>query len=438
MGVFWPILSFLVGLLAILRAVLAGVQTYEHRRFARSRLSSLHRWGPTGHAMLFVPCRGLDLGLEENLHTLFEQDHADYEICLIVESRADPAYPIIERVMVRHPEVVSRVVFAGPAQWSGQKVHNLRVATEHLPPGTKYLAFVDSDARPSRGWLRALLSRLDRPEVGASTGYRWFIPKKASLANHLVYSINCGVASLLGHRSPTFVWGGSWAIRRDVFQWLGIREAWNETLSDDLVASRVLREAGLGVEFEPAAMVASPLDMSFRQMVSFVRRQYLIGRFYVPGWWAFALASVTFANLVLFGSLGLLGWCLATGGTWLSIPAGVFSALYLADIYRGLVRQDAALAYFPHLKESLGSARRFDIFGGPLVGLSNWFLLLGSTVGRHITWREVTYRMCRAGRIRLVRREDPIPRPESTPPQSSPVAESDQRELVASNSSTGR
>jgi ceramide glucosyltransferase len=430
MGVYWPILSLLVGLLAILRAVLAGMQTYENRRFARSRLRSLHRWGPTGHAMLFVPCRGLDLGLEENFHALFEQDHADYEICFIVESRADPACPIIERVMVQYPEVASRVLFVGPAQSSGQKVHNLRVATEHLPPGTKYLAFVDSDARPTRGWLRALLSRLDRPEAGAATGYRWFIPKKASLANHLVYSINCGIASLLGHRSPTLVWGGSWAIRRDMFQWLGIREAWNGTLSDDLVASRVLREAGLRVEFEPAAMVASPLDMSVCQMVNFVRRQYLIGRFYVPGWWAFALASVTFANLVLLGSLGLLGWCLATGSTWLSIPAGIFSVLYLADIFRGLVRQDAALAYFPHLKESLGSARRFDIFGGPLVGLVNWFLLLGSTVGRQITWRDVTYRMCRAGRIRLVRREDPIPRPEPTALESSSLAESNQKDLA--------
>ena len=437
MGVFWPILSLLVGLLAILRAVLAGVQTYEHRRFARSRLRSLDRWGPTGRVVLFVPCRGLDEGLEDNLHALFEQDRADYEICFIVENRADPACPIIERVMGRHPEVVSRVVFSGPAGHSGQKVHNLRMATEHFPPGTKYLAFADSDARPTRRWLRALLSRLDRPEVGASTGYRWFLPTKATLANHLVYSINCGVASLFGRRSPTFLWGGSWAIRRDMFQRLGIREAWHGTLSDDLVASRVFREAGLRVEFEPAAMVASPLDMSFRQVLGFVRRQYLIGRFYAPGLWLFALTFVTFANLALWGSFGLMGWCLATGSIWLPIPAGIFSVLYLSDVFRGLVRQDTALAYFPELKESLGRARRFDIFGGPLFGLFNWFLMLGSTLGRHMTWRDVTYRMCRAGRIRLVRREDPITRPEPRAARMSPVAESNQRDLVGSNNATG-
>lgn len=433
MGAYWPILGLVVGLLAILRAVLTGMQVYENRRFARSRLRSLYRWIPTGHAIVFVPCRGLDLGLEENLHTLFEQDYGDYEICFIVESRADPAYPIIERAMGRHRKIFSRVIFAGPARSSGQKVHNLRIATEHVPRGAKYLAFVDSDARPMRSWLRALLNKIDQPKIGASTGYRWFIPAKASLANHLVYSINSGIAALFGHSSPTFVWGGSWAIRRDMFERLGIREAWKETLSDDLVASRVFRKAGLRVEFEPAAMVGSPLDMSFRQSVGFVRRQYLIGRFYVPGWWAFSLASVTFANLVLLGSLGLSGWCLGTGATWLSVPASIFSILCLTNIFCRLVRQDMALVYLPHLKESLGSARRFDIFGGPLVGLSNWLLLLSSTFGRHITWRKVTYRLRRAGRIHLVSRVDPILRPESRATRMIPFAGSNRRGFVLSN-----
>ncbi len=437
MGSLWPILGVVLGLLAILRAILAGTQAYEHRRFAKSRLESLRDYGPTGRATLMVPCRGLDLGLEENLDTLFEQDYADYEICFIVESRTDPAYPVIDRVIGRHPDVDSRIVFSGVAQRSGQKVHNLRVATERLSPRTKYLAFVDSDARPTRRWLRALLGRLDRPEVGAATGYRWFVPKNPSLANHIVYSINCGIAAILCHRSPGVVWGGSWAIRRDMFQWLGIREAWDQTLSDDLVASRVLRRAGLAVEFEPAAMVASPLDVDFRQMVGFVRRQYLIGRFYIHGWWAFGLVSVTLANLVLLGSLGLWGWCLATGATWLPVPAGVFAVLYLAGVFGGLVRQDAALAYFPDLKNALAPARYFDIFAGPLVGLANMLLLISSTVGQHVTWRRVTYRMYRTGRIRRAWREDPKGAREPALPESGPDVETDRKNLVLSDSYSG-
>ena len=145
---------------------------------------------------------------------LLEQDYDDYEVTFIVESTDDAAYPAIRRAMAAHPWVAARVVVAGRATDSGQKVHNLRVATEHLSRQIKYLAFVDSDARPGPQWLRALVSRLDEPGLGAVTGYRWFTPERPTLANALVYSMNCDVISLLTRSSHYLIWGGSWAIRR--------------------------------------------------------------------------------------------------------------------------------------------------------------------------------------------------------------------------------
>jgi len=92
----------------------------------------------------------------------------------------------------------------------------------------------------SSGWLRSLVAHLDQSELGAVTGYRWFTPAKASVANALVYSMNCDVISLLTRSSHYLIWGGSWAIRREVFERIGLHDAWQGTLSDDLVASRLL------------------------------------------------------------------------------------------------------------------------------------------------------------------------------------------------------
>ena len=119
--------------------------------------------------------------------------------------------------MADHPGVPARVIAAGRATQCGQKVHNLLVATEHLSHRVKYLAFVDSDARPRPEWLRMLVSRLERPGLGAVTGYRWFTPARPTVANALVYSMNCDVMSLLTRSSHHLIWGGSWAIRREVF-----------------------------------------------------------------------------------------------------------------------------------------------------------------------------------------------------------------------------
>lgn len=408
----WLVAYLLLAGLAIVPAVLGAVQVYEHRRFARSRFKKLPTYRPTGRAVLLVPCRGRDVGLEENLHTLFVQDYDDYEIRFIVESADDPVYPVIRRVMAEHPEVEARVIVAGRAEVSGQKVHNLRVGTARLPDEVEYLAFVDSDARLRRHWLRALLGRLARPDVAATTGYRWFVPHRPSPANHLLYSINCNFAALSGRKAPSFVWGGSWAIRREMFEWLGIRNAWKGTLSDDLVASRLLHRTKLRVDFEPACMVASPLDATLRETISFLRRQYLIVRFYVPAWWWSAFVLITLSNLALWGSLGLVVWGLATGRPSPWLPAGVGAVLYLFGVFRGLVRQDLALVYFPHLSGALKKARRFDVWAGPLVGVVNWLGLAGSLLGREITWRGITYRLFRGGRIRLVRHEVQAPPPD--------------------------
>lgn len=415
MGFFWLVAYWVLAGLAIVHAAIAVLQTWEHRRFARSRLRLLRNCRPTGRAMVYAPCKGVDVGLEENLRRLFRQDYDDYEITFIVQSNSDPACEPIRRLMAEHPEIPSHLVVAGRASESGQKVHNLRVATERIPAGIDFLVFVDSDAQPRTEWLRALIGRLGRyrrKTMGAATGYRWMIPAGASPANWLLYGINCNVAMLFGSRAVYPVWGGSWAVRREVFESVRLHEAWEGTLSDDLVAGPVLARHGRRVKFEPACMVASPLDTSLGEMFSFLRRQYLIGRFYTPRWWALGLLCATLPNLVRWTSLGAVAWGLATGAPNVWLPAVVFATLYGLNVMGGIFRQSLVQLYFPHLETKLRAARRFDIWAGPLVGLVNWLGMIASMVGRHITWRGITYRLHAGGRIEIVGRKDEPSEPE--------------------------
>ncbi len=402
----WFIACLVLIALAIVQALLVTLQTWEHRRYARSCMKTMGKHDPRGHVALFAPCKGVDLDLEENLGALMRQGYDDYEVVFVVESEEDPACAVIRRVMAEHRRVAARLVVAGRASRSGQKVHNLQVATADLAPEVEYLAFVDSDARPRPEWLRALIWRLDRPEFGAATGYRWFVPARDSMANHLLYSMNCGVMSLLGRSSHYLIWGGSWAIRRELFESLGMRRQWEGMLSDDLTASRVLRRAGLEVRFEPACVVASPLDCSMAEMFEFTRRQYVMGRYNVPGWWALGLASSTLSTVAWLGSLAALGWGLVSGSPLVWIPAGTCAVLYGLGVYRGLLRQDLIRTYFPQRQQALRKARRFDVWMGPVAGLANWLAVLGSLFGRHVTWRGIRYRLSAGGQAVTVSRDD--------------------------------
>ncbi len=407
MQLFWWIGYGTLVVAAVVQAFLLALQTWEHRRYARSCMRRLNRVGATGRAAVFAPCKGLDVDLEGNLRALMEQDYPDFEVTFIVESAEDPACSVIRRVMADFPQVAARLIVAGPAIESGQKVHNLRVGTAHIAPDIKYLAFLDSDARPRREWLRMLVGCLSTPALGAVTGYRWFVPSAPTLANHALYSLNCDVMTLLGRSTYYLVWGGSWAIRREVFDRLGFRTAWRGTLSDDLVASRLLRNARLPVRFEPAGVVASPVDHRWASMMSFVRRQYMVGRYYVPHWWVFALVGATFTNAVWLIQAATAVWGLRGGPIPPSIPAAVLAALLGIYVFRGFVRQDLVATYFPERAEQLRAARCFDIVCNPIGGLVNWFAVVSSIFGRHIRWRGISYRVLPGGKVRTLRRLEP-------------------------------
>jgi len=395
--------------LAIAQSLLLLLQTWEHRRFARNRLNQLFRYRPTGRVMVYAPCKGVDIGLEGNLRRLLDQDYDDYQVTFIVESTRDPAYWLIRRVMAEHPRVGTRVVVAGLATDSGQKIHNLLVATADTPPDIEYLAFIDSDAKPRRQWLRALVSHLDTPRAGAASGYRWFVPVKPTLAAHLIYSINCNVAVLFRSRDPNLIWGGSWAVRREVFESLRIRDALKGMLTEDLVVARLVQQNRLRVEYEPACMVASSLDGGFRKLFGFLRRQYMLGRYYVPAWWRFGLVTTLFANVVLLLSAGMFVWGLAAGTSLAWIPAGVCAALYGLHVLRGLLRQSLVGIYCPDLQQALRTAARFDIWAGPLVSMFSSAGLIASALGRQVTWRGITYRLLQGGQTRVIRRSSEAP-----------------------------
>jgi len=284
------------------------------------------------------------------------------------------------------------------------------VATAQLSERVQILAFVDSDARPHPGWLSCLVSGLDKEGVGATTGYRWMFPLRKKLANFLLYSINSATAALYGPRGPVLVWGGSWAIRKQTFKSIGLREAWRGTLSDDMVASRVLYDAGYRIFYEPRCVTASPVDTTLTGATEFLRRQFLIGRRYSGRMWLSGFVALAVSQLALWGSLAVGVWAVAAGNVYGLLGLVNFVGLYAGTLYRCWLRQEAGRACLPERQAQLSAARRFDILAGPAVGPINLLAFVASCFGNCITWRDIRYRIDRGGQIALLdRRDEPVP-----------------------------
>jgi len=434
MDAIWISVSILFATLAVVQSILVAAQAYEHRRFTRSRLRCLDSYRPQGKAILFVPCRGRDLGLAQNLASLFEQDYEDYEIRFLVETPDDPVCRTIQRVARQYPDRLSRMVFTGKATDCGQKVHNLRHGTERLSEDIKYLAFADSDARPRRHWLRALLHRLSNDRIGATTGYRWFVPMRTTTPNLLVTSVNASFGMLLGSGNPNIIWGGSWAIRRDRFERLGIRQAWQRKLNDDVVVTDIMRQAGLRIEYEPACAVASPLNVSLAQMIDFAHRQYFQARYYLTRFWRAGLLFSTFSLMAFWMSLVAMMVMWRTGAALVWLPTFVAMTLYTSWAYRGLHRIWLSKELFPEYERQLRTTRFLDVLGGPITALANWLLFSTSAVGYRLVWREIHYELDGQGNVITVRHKEGRPVADSSsdqlresPPDSAEVSQRMQR-----------
>ncbi len=396
---FWLIAYVALCGAAIVQGLLVAVNVYEHRRRAMVRRKKIPNYAPSGRVLVVSPCKGNESGLEANLRAVLTQDYPDYEVAFVVEDAADPACYAIRRAMAAERHAPARLIVAGRAENCGQKIHNLRAATAELADDIRHLAFLDSDGRPKPYWLRTAIYKHYLPQIGATTGYRWLIPARPTIANHLVAAINANVMAVLGRSSHHLVWGGSWAIRRETFDWLGIRDAWHGMLSDDLVASQALGRAGLEVRFDPACVLSSSVDVNWAQLFEFVRRQYCITRHYAFRWWLLALAAATVSNLAWIASLAMLAATIFTklGLAWL--PVGVLPALYGLGVYRGWAMQGLASVYSPEYRRELRGVQRWHIAGNLAVNFVQWLGLLASAFGNSIRWRSIDYRLDSAGRV---------------------------------------
>ena len=355
-------------------------------------------------ANVIIPCKGMEHQLRENLTAFLHQDHPNFEITFVVERATDPAVQLIRNLQKENRCIKTRLVIAGRTEECGQKVHNLRRATEDLPIDVDVLVFADSDANPKSTWLRWIVNRIGRENLGARTGYRWMIPKNKKVPTLLGCTINNALASFLGRGKHYLVWGGSCAIHRNIFDAVGIREAWSGVLSDDLVASRALKTAKLEIEFEPQCVCTTMVEFNWYTLTEFMRRQLLIGRRYSPMYWISSLVVVVTSQIGFWG--GLVGGIVALSAGYSVGYWAVLSSvgLYLLGIGRAVVRQNIGRSN-DHTWRRYRRARKFDMFCGPFTGFVTAVMLLASTFGNTISWRGIRYFVGRGGRVLLVGRE---------------------------------
>ena len=359
---------------------------------------------------VILPCKGLDPGFKDNLRKLLEQDYvkdgkAQFEVIFTVASEDDPAYKAIDEVRKTIDKVETKLVVAGVNSQRGQKINNQLAALKIISPSSEAIVFVDSDVIARNNMLRYLVAPLNQPGVGATTGYRFYIPFKGDWPSVLRSMWNRVTAWEMANEKFAFAWGGAMAIRRDIFEKARVAESWDRAADDDLSLTTSVKALGLKVRFVPQCLVASHGDGSLEEIVEWTNRQLILTKVYYPQLWMRAIQRAILLSFWLIAVLFSAGAFAATGNfEWLlSLAAGLTLIpveLYFLVKAQGLWKR-VLLANLPattsdeerELHSAFDKTLLRSIKAIPLAHLILPWMTLYSVLTNRIKWRGVLYEL---------------------------------------------
>ena len=416
---------YYIALAAILSQLAFLYQCHRNYRYALVKYKK-KRLAYRPRAVLIVPCKGLEPAFQENIASFFSQDYENYLLWFVVADKSDPAYDELcqlKNQLSQSSKAQDIQIFVaghignskgaenigqkaetsnepGQRQSCSQKVHNLLYCYQRISDDVEILAFADSDICVRSDWLSHIVWPLRKSKNGAASGYRWFIPKNNNLASLALSAVNAKIAQLLGNTHFNQAWGGSVAIRVEVFRQVGLDKIWPKTLSDDLSLSCAVKKARKKIVFVPACLPPSYASATWAELFEFGRRQFLITRISAPRAWWFGLFSSLYSVLGLWGGAGLAVYAAMTEAKNLPLFAAVPILFFIGQFTRAILRQKMANKLLKYERQATSNERRAmkAAMAADILACWIWSLLLlsfiiSSAFGRTITWRGIRYKL---------------------------------------------
>ncbi len=379
----------LAGLLAV-QSLIALQDGARFLRFVRRRLQQpLPAFAPP--TTVVCPCKGLDAELEVNLRAVLEQDYPNYEVLFVVADPADPARAVCEQ-LARTSSVPVRVLVAGAPSGRAEKVNNLEAGVRAARAESEAFVFVDSDGRPPRDWLRTLVAHLAEPQVGAASTFRWYIPDGDFLSG-LQSAWNAPGMTYMGEWRRNFCWGGGTAVRRETFYEIDVPRYWAGCVSDDLMLTRALRDAGKSIIFVPQCLVATHHPTTWTKLLEWTTRQILLTRVYEPLlWWPAVGVHLFFCGVFLCGFF-LAARFLPTAWQTSATVLLTLAAIAALAVAKGIYRQASVLLLLPQHREELRRTWWSPTLQAALVPWLMAANFILSALTRRMTWRGITYEL---------------------------------------------
>lgn len=325
------------------------------------------------------PLAGVDLGLEANLRSFFEQDYPEYEIVMATSTEDDPALEVARRLQQQYPHRPSRLVIAGEPPYPNRKVRSIHCMIEAAKH--ELLVMSDSDIRVAPDFLRRIAAEFSDPALDLVTcpyraapgpGFWWRLEAVMMNTEFLA-----GILAARMMEGMRFAVGPTIACRRPVVEAIGGFETLSDYLAEDFVFGRRAAELGFGVELSRCVVEHHIGGGSFRENLPHRLRWVRSTRRSRPAGYIGQLFTYPIPL-----SLLLLAWA---PRFWPMVVAALLLRAINAWQVAGLILKDPLV--------------RRCWWMVPLQDIVSFLFWMAGFFGDTIVWRGKKYRLAKAGRF---------------------------------------
>jgi cellulose synthase/poly-beta-1,6-N-acetylglucosamine synthase-like glycosyltransferase len=354
--------------------------------------------------MVLFPLRGADPSLSQCLEQVLTQDYPNYHVRFLLDSAEDSALPFVESAIEQF----------------GKQRAEIKILTEHfstcslkccvlyqgvidLDPSFEAVVMLDGDTNPPNDWLKRLVEPLSDPQFPAATGLRWYIPAQCNTGSLVRYLWNA--AAVVQQELYRIPWGGSLALRRELFAESDLLERWKHSLADDTLVIYAVRQIQKKVAVVPSLFLVNRETCGLRSFHGWVKRQMLSAKFYHPAW-AAVLAQAILITLPVLASMGsfVAGVILQNNEVafWSVMSfvlywAGVFGTVpMLESAIRRVVRQRGEVVESWSFYRTMLTFAMIPVTQGVYASALFWLHFL-----RRVAWRGVEYDIT-GGQVRMI------------------------------------
>ena len=253
------IFYFYLGLVSLAFLGLLGLKIYNLRN---RRVEEYKEY--RGRVLVIVPCKGIDLTLEQNLNSINQQDYKNYKLVAVVDNKDDAALGMIRKLGIGY--ITSESV---RSSGSG-KVRAIAAALEKMRGFDAYV-IADSDITVSPDWLGLLLKPLSDKRIGVATAFPYFNPL-GGFWSYVKMAWGFVGNGLMESEKTRFGWGGSLAFRKDLLDAKSLK-AFKNAISDDIAITNAAKRKGLLVGYSADARPFVNVDESFGTFWEWSNRQ---------------------------------------------------------------------------------------------------------------------------------------------------------------------